>query len=528
MNPATRAVWVLLAIWLTGVASAAAQPRRLAVVVGNNQGMADELDLRYSERDAEKVGRVLMDLGGYEPHQVHVLLGETAATVEELLEQVSFDSLDEDGLSDDELVLFFYYSGHSDQQHLHLSGTRLEIGQLKRSLEGTGARLNILVLDSCHSGAVTRAKGATLGPAYDIDFVAEPDVEGQIVITSSSADEISQESDRLEGSFFTHHLVSGLYGAADANEDSLVTLEEAYRYAHYRTVEHTIQSRGGVQHPSYRFDLAGQGNVVLANLGRSTARVEIVASPPAGEYYVLDVDNQLVLTEIHAPSNGSATVALPPGPYRIRKREPHRFLVHDVVAKAGSTVRVRDGNMEAVPYGDEGIKGGAQRLVSRHGPAVSMTLRNGLIPEMGPAWGFRLGYPLGGAVLFVEPTLGLRFVRLDDEGSTSMHNELDVGVGLGGRSSADRGLRWSIGAEASLLFFDALPALSFTEAATPPAGAIPMGLQFGVRGRMGIRLASPAVLFVAGNGGIALFAQDGVTRVTPVFGLGLGVSFDVR
>ena len=61
-------------------------------------------------------------------------------------------------------------------------------------------------------------------------------------LTSSSEDEASQESDQIGSSFFTHYLVSGLRGAADASDDDLVTLEEVYRYAREETLTRTAST----------------------------------------------------------------------------------------------------------------------------------------------------------------------------------------------------------------------------------------------------------------------------------------------
>ena len=51
-----------------------------------------------------------------------------------------------------------------------------------------------------------------------------------------SAGEDAQESDDIKGSFFTHHLVSALRGAADEDMDGRVVLEEAYRYTYNETL----------------------------------------------------------------------------------------------------------------------------------------------------------------------------------------------------------------------------------------------------------------------------------------------------
>lgn len=513
-----------LAALVLATLPAAAQPRRVAVVVGNNAGMSDELDLRFAERDARKVARVLTDLGGFDPAEVHLVLGQRSDTLQGLLEGMAFEAPDDDTLDGGESTLLVYYSGHSDERNLHLSGTAMAVGDLRRALDDTGAKLSILVLDSCHSGAATRAKGASLGPAFEIEFLAEPEVEGQIVITSSSADEISQESDRIEGSFFTHHLVSGLYGSADSDADGLVTLEEAYRYAHFRTVEQTIESRGGVQHPSYRFALSGQGHVVLSNLSRATAWLEIAASSVGGEYFVLDGDRQLVLTEVLPGPNGTARVALPPGDYRVRKRERERFLVLDVAARAGSTVQVRDADMRSVPYTDESVKGlQVERPAQLHGPRLAASVRNGLTDGMTPAFVLRAGYQVGGKVPFVEPRLVLRMSTLHENGDRSAFTELDLGLAVGVHTPPDRRLRLALAVDGGLVYFTHRPLVATRGA---PEGAFPLGLQGGLMGRLGVRPTRSLTLFVTGNLGAAVFSESDETVARLVIGGGGGLSLD--
>ena len=58
-------------------------------------------------------------------------------------------------------------------------------------------------------------------------------------MTSSSENEAAQESERLRGSFFTHALLTGVRGAADASGDGKVTLGEAYQFAFNETLAQT-------------------------------------------------------------------------------------------------------------------------------------------------------------------------------------------------------------------------------------------------------------------------------------------------
>src|SRR5439155_1760197 len=99
--------------------------------------------------------------------------------------------------------------------------------------------------------------------------------------------ELALESREIRGSFFTHHFVSGLRGAADASGDGRVTLAEAYEYAFSRTVSATSGTVVGPQHPAYDYRLSGKGDFVLTDLLRPSGVLEL----PAG------YDRLLVLAE---------------------------------------------------------------------------------------------------------------------------------------------------------------------------------------------------------------------------------------
>jgi uncharacterized caspase-like protein len=78
-------------------------------------------------------------------------------------------------------------------------------------------------------------------------------------------DESSQESDRLRGSFFSHHLVNALRGAADRNGDGRITLAEAYEYTHAQTLRASVQTVS-LQHPTYAYDVKGSGDPLLTTV----------------------------------------------------------------------------------------------------------------------------------------------------------------------------------------------------------------------------------------------------------------------
>lgn len=427
---------------------ASSSRKRVAIIVGSNAGLSDEVVLRYAEDDARRVRTALVDLGEFSNADAHLIAHPTADALTQKLAEIeaTFDK-------DAPPFVFFYFSGHGDGTNLHLSGTRLPLDAIHAFLDRYPSSVRVALVDSCKSGAMIRSKGITAGPAFDIDVLRDPAISGKIVITSSSDDEVAQESDILGGSFFTHFWVAGLYGQADVNNDGLVTLEEAYRFAHFHTVHKTIEARGGVQHPSYLFNLSGEGSVVLANLRDATSRIELAYTADAyrdgsnerapGHYFVVDTQKQLVLTELMKTEPGVSALRLPPGKYQVRKREAGRLLALDVTLREGQHVRVTDGQMREIAYEIPSGEKGTLRtnLVERQVlptwfPSdsrlrVATGIRTGFVPTMTPMPEVTVGVDFAWRYFQVEPRLMFRGATYGASDLTFGHGQLDVGASVG-------------------------------------------------------------------------------------------------
>ncbi|MGZ3442152.1 MAG: caspase family protein, partial [Polyangia bacterium] len=276
-----RSAAILLGTLLTAAASPAlAEPNRFALVIGANAGDADEVTLRYAESDADRVAGVLRTLGGFAPENVVVLDDQRASEVRRAL--ISLNARVR-ALSGESLMVV-YYSGHADADALHLGGTRLPMNELRDLVTGSAASARVLVLDACRSGTITRVKGGTRGPAFEIDVGFPVGAEGVAMLSSSAAGESSQESDALGASFFTHALVSALLGAGDTNHDGVVTLGEAYAYAKERTLAATSRTVVGPQHPTFRLDLGGREDLVLTRPGGEHRNIGTLAFARPGIY----------------------------------------------------------------------------------------------------------------------------------------------------------------------------------------------------------------------------------------------------
>ncbi len=339
--------WLTLTLTLTLTPVARAETVRWVVSVGVNDGGPDKVVLRHADDDAAAFARVLAELGGVPPARVVLLEDADTSRIHDTLARVG-GYLREARARGDDPELLFYYSGHADERGLRPHGEVLPWTELRRALSALDADVRVAVVDACASGAIVRRKGGIAAPGF-LDDTSHA-VTGEAYLTSSSADEASQESDRLGGSYFTHHLVSALRGAADEDLDARVSLSEVYRYVYAQTVRGTEGSWGGAQHPSQDLDLSGRGEVVLTDLRERTAALQLGVALD-GLLSIRDEQGRLV-AELFKTVGVPTTYALPPGRYelRLRAREQQFRATVDVargqaLAVEGATFR-RDTELE--------------------------------------------------------------------------------------------------------------------------------------------------------------------------------------
>jgi hypothetical protein len=319
-----------LLILAFGTSSAnSAEVRRLALVAGANHGRPERVTLRYAVADAERFAAVMERLGGVASADAVVLKEPTkerfAAALSEMQGRVA--ALRATGVRVEALL---YYSGHADEQGLMLGSDAVSYQELRDAMQAMTADVGITVLDACGSGVITRLKGGRPRPAFLTDDSMR--MEGQAFITSSSENEAAQESERLQGSFFTHALVSGLRGAADTSGDGKVTLGEAYQFAFQETLSQTTSTRGGAQHPAYDIRMSGTGDVVMTDVRQASAALSLGAEFD-GRFFVRDVKGRLV-AELYKPAGRRAEVALEPGTYEVEyEQDKHLFALRATLAE---------------------------------------------------------------------------------------------------------------------------------------------------------------------------------------------------
>jgi len=286
--------------------------RRFAVVVGANDGGRFRTPLRFAVSDAASFMKVLRNMGSVYSDDAYLLYQPNRENLIAVLNNV-YSKIAKVKRDYEKIEFVFYYSGHSDEDGILLSSDKVSYLELKKTIEAIPADVRIAILDSCYSGSFTQMKGGRKRPPFMLDTAYN--MKGNAFMTSSSRDEVSQESERIKGSFFTHYLVLGLRGAADVTQDKKITLNEAYQYAYRETLVRTEKTLGGAQHPNYHIQMTGTGDVVLTDISKGNAKLQFDENVE-GRISIFAKDNVL-MAEFSKAYGQDVSLSLDPGEYLV-------------------------------------------------------------------------------------------------------------------------------------------------------------------------------------------------------------------
>ena len=332
-----------------GFAQQRDQQKRFAMIIGANIGMSHEPALRFAERDALHLSKVLTRFGDTPTHNQIVLLSPTLEDIKR-----GFNALRRrvERLSGDTpSSLTLYYSGHADADAFHISSQRLTFKEMKSLVASVPTSLKVILIDACRSGGFTRLKGAR--PSTPFTIKADPvEVKGVAVISSSSPQEDSQESDVSRGGIFTQHLITGLMGAADRSKDGQVSLNEIYEYTYKETVKSTSETIA-VQHPNYSFSLRGKEEVILTKLQERKGFSFVSLSSPdpqGGIYLLIPLSTDLPLSELNVRDKQSLLIH--PGKYLVRYRDRSGLFERRYTFDAQEQYGLRPDLLTQIPFGE--------------------------------------------------------------------------------------------------------------------------------------------------------------------------------
>jgi hypothetical protein len=212
------------------------RPRVFAVVVGISDYQGTNLDLNYSDRDAQLFYN---HLNSAMPSEVAagkaVLLLNERATLSNINAALS-DVFSNSSAND---FIIFYFSGHGSVGQFvpynHAEGLRH--ADLKNYFKNTEAKFRLVVADACFSGSIGTANETSVSSTqelYDARLA---------VIMSSKPNQTSWEMGNLEQGVFSYYLIRGMQGLADLNQDKYVTAGELFMYTKNNVSSHTSNSQ---------------------------------------------------------------------------------------------------------------------------------------------------------------------------------------------------------------------------------------------------------------------------------------------
>jgi len=265
-----------------------------AVLIGISD-YAEVKDLQYAAADASAMARWLLDAGVEQDH-IRLLLDRegaqedlgglaarraTLVNVREALGWLrrvakpgdlvlihfsghGFQGADDDGDERDGVDEFFVLW---DTVDVAKEDTALRDDEFGEALDRIESQHVVVFFDGCYSGGLSRSLPSSARPVADKqDLFSDFSVEGRLVLSASSESQDAFESDELKHGIFTHYLLEGLRGAADATGDGRVTAWELYEYVARTVPERAKLERNALQQPQ----LLGEGEVrvLLAEAGR--------------------------------------------------------------------------------------------------------------------------------------------------------------------------------------------------------------------------------------------------------------------
>ncbi|PZR10767.1 MAG: peptidase C14 [Archangium gephyra] len=344
--------------------TALAQDHRYGLFIGNDEGGPETKTLLYAQDDARRMHDTFTRLARVKPEDAMLLLDSNAKTVDGALSELERRIADAKSRGE-RTTLFLYYSGHAKDGALRLGASQLPFEELKQRLTAGPADVRVAIFDACRSGTVTRSKGVRRAPSFEVETDATRQAKGLVLLTSSAADEDSQESDVIGASYFSYHLATALLGSADSSGDGRVTLNEAYGWAYERTVASTADSAAGPQHPTFSFDLAGNGDLVLTDVMERREGLHLPQAAPQGPYFVIDSRGVIVAETVKLAD--PRLIALPPGTYKVKRRLPDRLRVGEFTITAGQIYTLDESTLENAKFTDDPVKGtGISKTYSRH------------------------------------------------------------------------------------------------------------------------------------------------------------------
>lgn len=118
----------------------------------------------------------------------------------------------------------------------------------------------MLILDCCYGGAA--GKSFTIRGSIDENLKELARGSGVYILTASTASQTAHEREGDDYGLLTKHIISGIrQGAADANDDGLVSMDDLYQYVYTK-----VKSEGYQEPMRWALNVKGE-DLIIARVG---------------------------------------------------------------------------------------------------------------------------------------------------------------------------------------------------------------------------------------------------------------------
>lgn len=264
-----------------GPTSAIKRPVRdkWALVIGISSFKDSSINLKYAAKDATDFKNYLISDAGFKSDHVRLLTNEQA-TRENIVADLGDKWLARRAHPDDLVVVYISSHGSAAKKEVANANFILPYEGNIHNVVLTGipmqwftvgvkelvkADRTLLVLDVCHGGAAAEEGAISGGKAIKrkaiegIDMGALDVGEGQLVLASSLANQLSWESINYPNSVFTRRLIEGL-----KLKGKHTGINEAFNYMKNQVEDEVLRDRGELQAPVLRNSGWSGGDLSIA------------------------------------------------------------------------------------------------------------------------------------------------------------------------------------------------------------------------------------------------------------------------
>jgi hypothetical protein len=257
---------------------------RYALVVGISSYADSRIGrLAYADDDARAVREWLIDDGFVDEDHIMTLIDQEAD--KRSIEAALHGFLGKAGPRD---IILVYWSGHGyvdprDKTKAYFAcydtdvlepWTGVGMGDVRRVLEGHGARNVVFLADTCHSGGIYASRGykgiAVTGVGVTDEHVKRLTQAGKgtVFFVAGDTDRKALETKQFKNGLFTYTMLEALSGKADGyhgtgKQDKLITVGEMMEYVEDKLPDISLEALGYVQRPA---KYIGSGDETVRNL----------------------------------------------------------------------------------------------------------------------------------------------------------------------------------------------------------------------------------------------------------------------